>query len=164
MVSDVTAQSLLEDWSYVEKLDTLTMCRRDATAPSHTSGASDDPIPHVLHYCQDYGVGHWFFSKYHFPRDFLSCEHPLFRIPPADLAEAALRSNLSHYVIPNGGGNAVFKPRAEVVRNAFGACTLLRAINDAAAHFKSRHCPAGSANLNEVYTFHSSDVFPAVVA
>ena len=118
------------------------------------------PIPHVLHYCQDYGVGYWFFSKYHFPPNFLSCEHPLFRIPPANAAELALAANQTSYVDPSGGKAVAFTRPVETTRNAFAACALLRAINAAASHFKARHCPSENANLNETFTFHSADKFP----
>jgi hypothetical protein len=168
MVSDVTSPLFLEEWSYVDGLDPSTLCRHDVAttaSPQETDPAdnqSDAPIPYVLHYCQDYGVGHWFFSKYHFPPSFLSCEHPLFRIPPANVAESALAASnhSSSFVVPGDGKNVTFTRPVETIRNAFAACAILRAINAASSHFKGRHCPSENANLNETFTFHSADKFP----
>jgi peptidyl serine alpha-galactosyltransferase len=164
MVSDATSTLHLEDWSYVDGLDASTLCRHDVTTQrdmmAPTVNQSKAPIPHVLHYCQEYGVGHWYFSKYHHPEDFLSCEHPLYRIPPADLAASALSRNQTHYYIPPRDLNVTFKHPEEVIRSAFSACTLLRALNAAAVPFKSRHCSADNANLNETFAFHSADNFP----
>jgi hypothetical protein len=52
MLSSVTIV-VREDWSYVDTLDDWELCQ------TNTSGR----LPNVLHYCQGYGVGYWFFTK-----------------------------------------------------------------------------------------------------
>jgi hypothetical protein len=49
--------------------------------------SSSTSVPHVLHYCQEYAIGDFLFSKYRMP-DFLSCDNPLMRMPPTDAAVA----------------------------------------------------------------------------
>jgi hypothetical protein len=34
-------------------------------------------------------------------------------------------------------------------RNAFGTCVMIRAVNDAATHYKRHHCDATAANYNK---------------
>jgi hypothetical protein len=54
MVSEVKAAARIEGWQYIDKLDRSDLCRTDL---------NPDRLPNVLHFCQRYGVGYWFFGK-----------------------------------------------------------------------------------------------------
>eukprot|EP00547_Thalassionema_nitzschioides_P008075 CAMPEP_0194224584 /NCGR_PEP_ID=MMETSP0156-20130528/37842_1 /TAXON_ID=33649 /ORGANISM="Thalassionema nitzschioides, Strain L26-B" /LENGTH=424 /DNA_ID=CAMNT_0038956227 /DNA_START=27 /DNA_END=1298 /DNA_ORIENTATION=+ len=42
-------------------------------------------LPLVLHYCQRYSLGRWFFNKYKLREDIFDCNAPLLRDPPLDV-------------------------------------------------------------------------------
>lgn len=99
-------------------------------------------LPHVLHYCQEYGIGKYFFSKYLLRSDFLSCEAPLLKEPPRNLGA------LHNYMInPRDQKRLDFK---DIVarRNAFAVCFLVKAMNEAAEYYKRHHCDQSKANYN----------------
>lgn len=136
MVSN-TDVDLGEGWSLIEEKSDEDVC---TNVPVHD-------IPHVLHFCQHYGLGKYFFSKYKLPTDFISCRAPLLREPPHNIA-----AKYDYILRPNGqrrGFNTATRRR-----NAFALCHMIRMMNQAATYYKQHHCAPGQANLNKSLVFH----------
>jgi hypothetical protein len=135
MVSNVHIQEG-EGWYFLKDMPAQEICDRRKPAPN---------VPHVLHFCQRYGIGEYFISKYRIPH-LLSCDMPLPELPPAD---AALMK-YTHY----GDGTTEVWPDSKrdlKYSNAFMVCSLYAALNDASRYFKQHHCE--NPNMNETYRF-----------
>jgi hypothetical protein len=78
MVSDVSRDNGTEGFAFLQNVT-----RADACSPH----ISEEDLPLVLHYCQRYALGRWFFSKYKLRKDFFDCKSPLLREPPLNVAE-----------------------------------------------------------------------------
>jgi len=136
MISDVTVSEKGEGWEYIDSLPDLELCKP----------AKSRYLPSVLHYCHRYGLGNWMFGKHRLPQSFISCDHPLMKEPPYDVA---LQYNYTMW--PDGSSDTW--SRKEVRRNAFAMCHMIRAANSAATHFKQKHCQNGKANYNKSLVF-----------
>jgi hypothetical protein len=135
MISSVAAQEG-EGWYFLKDVPPEAICDRSKPVPN---------VPHVLHFCQRYGIGEYFISKYRIPH-LLTCDMPLPEVPPTD---AALM-NYTHY----GDGTTEAWPASKRTLkhgNAFMVCTLYAALNDASRYFKQHHCE--NPNMNETYRF-----------
>ena len=61
----------------------------DAIPPEEVCGFASRPdhdryaLPNVVHYCQRYGIGPYWFSKRQVPHGIFTCESPLLAAPPA---------------------------------------------------------------------------------
>eukprot|EP00548_Thalassiothrix_antarctica_P010273 CAMPEP_0194157748 /NCGR_PEP_ID=MMETSP0152-20130528/73166_1 /TAXON_ID=1049557 /ORGANISM="Thalassiothrix antarctica, Strain L6-D1" /LENGTH=393 /DNA_ID=CAMNT_0038866373 /DNA_START=220 /DNA_END=1400 /DNA_ORIENTATION=- len=104
--------------------------------------------PHILHYCQRYMLGKWFINKYRLRKDFMSCDAPLLREPPPDIAKQY------NYQITPDGERREFKMKTGPSRHAYMICALIPRLNQAARYYKEHHCK-GKANYDETYIFHS---------
>jgi peptidyl serine alpha-galactosyltransferase len=136
MVSDVTS-GRSEGWSYVDDIPSDQIC---------LDSANTEAYPNVLHFCQRYTWGPYFFGKYRFPHDFLSCETPLLAEPPADL--------LSKFSEGRYPGGDVAKMDGKLAKyNAFAICHMIRALNQAGAYYRQNHCDVGTANFNKTLVF-----------
>ena len=136
MVSSVVAKG--EGWEqYVDKIPVSEVCEKQD--PSR--------YPNVLHFCQRYGLGPFFFGKYRFPKNFLSCEAPLLKEPPKTLA-----LDFSDAKFPGGDQPKSWSPKI-AKRNAFMLCQMLPALNAAAEYFKRKHCDPSTANFNKTFLF-----------
>jgi hypothetical protein len=125
-----------EGWQFLEGTAPDKVCERENVMN----------IPVTIHYCQDYSVGTHFVSKFRTPRNFLSCEAPLWLTPtPKDLA---VRYN--QYRLDNGS-MVPFEDLKQTARVAFMLCAVTKALNDAATYFKQNHC-GDNANYNATYT------------
>ena len=106
-------------------------------------------VPHLLHFCQRYSIGDSFISKYKTHHGILSCDLPLFEVPPSD---AAATLEFSHF-----GDGSVTKydesTRYLQHRNAFMTCALMKSLNQAAIYFKRHHCEQSLANYNTTWNF-----------
>jgi peptidyl serine alpha-galactosyltransferase len=108
----------------------------------------EEEVPNVLHFCQRYGLGNYFFGKRKLPKDFLSCESPLLREPPADLYP-----KYDWAMFPPGKpANKKIWSKEMAKRNAFVLCVMIPALNDAAAYYKKQHCDA-NANFKKELVF-----------
>lgn len=145
MVSNVELFATEEGWREIDRLAADRVCR-----PEH----SPENLPYVLHYCQRYWVGEYFFGKRRLPEDFFSCESPLLAEPPLDVA-----TKYDYGILPAGVKEPLDEKDAK--RQAFMLCQLLRYLNEAAIYFKKRVCSPAMANLNrslflnQVEHFHS---------
>ena len=99
----------------------------------------------MIHFCQRYGVGPWFFGKRRLPKDFLKCESPLLREPPADLESDRI-------LWPDGTWKEISPGLSK--RNKFMLCHLIRVANEAAIYFKKNHCDTSQANLEKTLVFN----------
>jgi hypothetical protein len=117
----------LEGWSFVDRLPSETVCNL-ASNPNHRK----DPVTNVIHYCQTYHLGDWFFSKYKLTSNFFSCECPLFAFPPANLG------NFNYTATSKGEKN--FSDEKNSKREAFMLCGIVSLLNQASLFFKSSYC------------------------
>ena len=110
----------------------------------------EEDLPHTFHFCQHYGLGKYFFSKYKLPTDFISCGAPLLKEPPRNVA------TLYNYLHKPSGVVVNFKSKKVIRRSAFAICHIVKLLNEAAEHFKKHHCSAGEANYNKTLVFHEN--------
>ena len=132
MVSDIhTGKD--EGWPYIDGFTKSIVCKRH-------SDYDPDKLPNVLHFCQRYALGDYFFGKYRLPKTFLTCESPLLAEPPLDFPTKVTTTRF-----PDGTSKDYDDKSS--IRNAFMLCYMITALNEAATFWKQRHCPEGTANL-----------------
>lgn len=154
MVSSVTGDRS-EGWKFIDQTDPKDICprpeefHRDADQSALPVGMQRGALPHVLHFCQKYALGKYFFGKYRLRKDFLSCPVPLLKEPPADLGLFKGTTTL-----PNGKVEALKDVHAK--RNAFMLCRLIPAVNQASEYFKQRHCKPNDKDPSKVPDFSRS--------
>ncbi|CAJ1891238.1 unnamed protein product [Cylindrotheca closterium] len=134
MVSDIAAYG--EGWPLLDKVEAKDVC--------HNYPQSE--YPHVIHYCQRYGIGKWFMSKYKVRKDHISCQAPLFKNPPADVAIKYTKS-----IYPNKEVKKMNKKERK--ESAFMVCSMISALNEAAIYYKDNNCDKATANYNYTFTF-----------
>lgn len=159
LVVSTTETPNREGWNYI---DTALPEDQVCLSPSHPGRftptndiTSSTKLPVALHYCKRYLLHTWFFSKYRLKKHYISCEAPILQLPPIDL----VRYNYTYSLQPppNRHHGGVWDPpisnftvhRAK--REAFMVCQLIRAVNEAAIHFKKTAC--SNPNWNTNYTF-----------
>lgn len=117
-----------EGWEMVDKIPAEEVCGF-AAHPDHSKYA----VPNVVHFCQRYGTGKYFFGKRKVPHDIFTCESPLMLLPPPDSA-----AKYDYRINPDGKKQELEPVRK--VREAFAACSVIQAVNEASAYFKRHHC------------------------
>ncbi len=117
-----------EGWQHVDALE-------DSCVPPDEHGIyfPGQNLPTVLHFCQFFRAGELGFQKRRVPKDIFSCESPMFKEPPPDLAKA-------EYRIKNKVKEQLRPVMAK--RHAFALCILHRSINAALSDYKDRMCGA----------------------
>lgn len=151
MVSDVSSLNPGEGFGFLENVT-----RSDACSP----GLPEEQLPLVLHYCQRYSLGRWFFSKYKLREDFFECEAPLLREPPLNVGEIYDWNDF-----PNGVERGDFsKPKMQhhIVLHGWMMCAILFALNEVAIDIKKKHCGA-NANFEKTFHFHDEVKFQAML-
>lgn len=115
-----------EGWQHVDALE-------DSCVPPDEHGIyfPGQNLPTVLHFCQFFRAGDYGFQKRRVPKDIFTCDAPMFKEPPADLAKA-------EYRIKNKVKEALKPVMAK--RHAFALCVLHRSINAAISDYKDRMC------------------------
>lgn len=136
-----------EGWAFVDALPDDEVCAVE-------KWGSNPKMPIVLHYCQRYLLGRFFFSKYRLKKKFISCDTALLTMPPMDAHQ------IYDYAIrppPDKGHthpHEEFKlTQTKAKREAFMLCGMIHSVNEAARYFKLHHCN-GTGNFSEVYNFH----------
>jgi peptidyl serine alpha-galactosyltransferase len=127
MISDIGAGKG-EGWDYIDKIPDDEIC----------DNFNIDDVPNVLHYCQRYGMGNYFFGKRKLPKNFLSCESPLLMEPPKNVLQKYTFANFP----PN---NRKEWTPINAKRNAFAVCYMIKVLNEAATHYKNHHCQGNTA-------------------
>jgi peptidyl serine alpha-galactosyltransferase len=153
MVSDIGMKSV-EGFGFLQNKSRTSSCYQ--TVPTHASG------PWVLHYCQQYSLGRWYFDKYFLRSDFLTCHSPLLREPPPNVAEI-----YDWNQFPRGRGGENFYRRRnlhDTVLHAWMLCTMIKSLNDIAISFKRSHCKT-KANFKKSWHFHfdKKELFQAML-
>mmetsp|Transcript_17222 Transcript_17222/g.32595 ORF Transcript_17222/g.32595 Transcript_17222/m.32595 type:complete len:558 (+) Transcript_17222:73-1746(+) len=133
-----------EGWPMVDKLPEENLCEF-AKRPQHDI----HPVPTVIHYCQRYTIGEWFFSKRRMVKDFFECDSPLLEEPPMDVIQT------TDYKHPPGGSRTELDPK-NAKMEGFVVCGMIGALNDAAMYFKEHHCDGAvnfekTLNLNQLH-------------
>ena len=147
MVSDVGA-SRLEAFDFLQGVTRRDACLADIPV---------EKLPYVMHYCQRYAVGRWFFSKYKLREDFFDCDAPLMREPPKNVAEM-----YDWHIFPNGVDSGNYHAESKqhfIVWHAWMLCTVLFSLNEAAIEIKKKHCEPSKANFSKTYHFHEEKLF-----
>ena len=135
-----------EGWKLLENIPDSKIC--------HNYPVSE--MPHVMHYCQRYYLGKWFIGKYQLRKDFISCEAPLLREPPKNVA-----SKYKEAILPNKKKvERKVLGEKEVKRYGFMLCHMIEALNAASIYYKDQHCEKGTANYEYSYTFHEDMKMP----
>jgi len=115
-------------------------------------------LPLVMHYCQRYALGRWFFSKYKLREDIFDCDAPMLREPPLNVGQM-----LDWNIFPNGVEMRDYKDPSKhrlIVEDAWMLCTIVYAINEVAISFKKNHCDS-NANFEKTVHFHAEENFTA---
>jgi len=117
----------------------------------------------VIHFCQRYHLGPYFFDKYSLPANFLSCEHPLAKVPSSgdssSCVDELLREGYDYALLPSDDAdrdpNAVRIAVGETARprHAYMLCQLLHGLNEVATHYKQHHCSGSGTNVSYAKTF-----------
>jgi len=149
MISNTAGDSSSEAWrQWVDGRSSEDVCSMDM-----------NPVPHTLHFCQRYYIGEYFFSKYKLPTEppndiFLSCQHPLLKEPPKNVADIYNSSQSLD------GTPYKLSPR-DRIRMAFVICQMFPRLNGAATFYKDHHCKDDSANpgnYSKVFVFEQNAV------
>ncbi len=128
VASGGTGERSGEGWLLVNAINDDKVCT-DAALDEYT-------LPSVLHYCQRYMLGRYFFGKRRMPKDFFSCDAPLLIVPPEDVAQQF------NYFTPPGGKKSVKRNvnKNEAKQMAFMLCALTRLMNEASMFYQSKNC------------------------
>jgi peptidyl serine alpha-galactosyltransferase len=138
----------LEGWDMIDKLSPKEVCLyTQSDANNAQNVAWRNKLPHIMHYCQRYFLGPYFFNKYKLPHEFLSCEHPLVLDPLDD--QGVIATKYDSAVTPNNEFNSITPEFAK--RHAFFLCHMIARLNEAATYWKQQHCPAATANFSKSY-------------
>lgn len=153
MLSDVGAMHR-EAFGFLENKENVT--RQNAClAPIPTR-----ELPFVMHFCQRYAVGRWFFSKYKLREDFFDCEAPLMKEPPLNVGEI-----YDWYIFPNGWevkDHSRTDKQHFIIKNAWMLCIVIFTLNEVAIDLKKKHCGA-NANFEKTWHFHEEPLFQAML-
>ena len=145
---------------------------RDATTmtdPAYEAmGISMSDLPFVLHFCQRYAMGRYFFSKYKLPENtFDDCNAPMMIEPPRNVGDL-----YDWNVFPNGQEKWNFEP-AEKNPNEVGEknkvpyrkrftwmlCAVVYGVNEAVRNYKGRSCGTDAKYFQKTFHFHDEKNF-----
>jgi len=147
MVSSVTGANKEKSFMFLDDVTREKACN---------AKVSPNKLPFVLHYCQRYAIGRWFFSKYKLHENIFDCDAELVREPPSNVAQM-----YDWYIFPNGiEKNDYSKPESQhfLVKHAWMMCTIIFSLNEAVFQMKKKHC-SPKANYNKSFHFHNDDEF-----
>mmetsp|Transcript_5179 Transcript_5179/g.8521 ORF Transcript_5179/g.8521 Transcript_5179/m.8521 type:complete len:511 (-) Transcript_5179:53-1585(-) len=150
MLSDVGAVHN-EAFGFLENVTRKDACLADI--PTNN-------LPFVMHYCQRYALGRWFFSKYKLREDYFQCDAPLMAEPPKNVGEI-----FDWYMFPNGIEWKDYSPTRKnhfIVLHGWMLCVVVYSLNEVAIELKKKHCNA-SANFEKTWHFHTDENFQAVL-
>lgn len=124
-------------------------------------------LPFVLHYCQRYAIGRYFFSKYKLREDlFDDCEAPMLLEPPPDVVQT-----YDWNLFPNGVEHTNFAATKNAewkqtklgqshIRNGWLLCTVLFGINGAIEAYKREKCGSDDPKFyQKTWHFHDEALF-----
>lgn len=146
-----------EGWSLIDGYTTEQLFQNH-------NGSGLDPVPNVIHYCQKYNLGPWWFFKYLLNDNFLfNCMEDLFDVPNCcdHLRLNDDGSPTSFTTMDKAYNWALKHPTGERVplnnalhrkRHAFILHRILTSLNDAAIYYRQHHCKSkGAINTNKTF-------------
>jgi peptidyl serine alpha-galactosyltransferase len=151
----------LEGWGPIDAMKPNDLCQHTFSDYNNSQSVQYRiRLPYVLHYCQEFHHGPYYFFKYYLSNDFFTCDHPILS-HPNDTYEANIAVLLSNKIDEwNSSAGKLSKRRRQ--RHLFTLCHLLGRINDAVTYWKDQHCGSSSsnstsgggatANYNPIYT------------
>ena len=145
--------------------DSATMTDR---AYEQERGIAIRELPFVLHFCQRYALGRYFFSKYKLEEDaFDNCEGPLMIEPPRNVAEI-----YDWNIFPNGKETYDFSPHPEFdneyqafdrkkfqLRHGWMLCAVVYGVNEAIQAYKTASCGTDEKYFQKTWHFHDDKEF-----
>ncbi len=146
MISDSSSGSGGEGWNLIEKISDDDLC--------NPSVVDDVELPLVLHFCQRYMVGRYFFGKRRMPTNIFSCEMPLLKEPPQNLPFL-----YDYFTPPKPHPVTEEKPFKNKYQNryeSFMICFLSRAVNEASAFYKKNNCEGNTKSSDERFDLWES--------
>lgn len=138
MVSDVGSGNKAEGWSYIDKISTDDICN---TIPQDKSHVHSEELPNVLHYCQRYGIGSYFFGKRRIPKNLMSCNSSLLIEPPTNVYELH-----NDAIYPGDPNNPKVYSTDQRKRHTFIVCYIIPTLNNALTFYKQQHCIQPDSN------------------
>jgi peptidyl serine alpha-galactosyltransferase len=150
MVSDVSAAHR-EGYHFLNNVTRKDACLADIPMTN---------LPYVMHFCQRYAVGRWFFSKYKLREDFFKCTSPLMKEPPRNVGEI-----YDWHIFPNGVEFKDYHDESRhhfIVKHTWMLCTVLFSLNQVAIDIKKKHCE-DKANFDKSWHFHEKKLFDATL-
>jgi hypothetical protein len=132
--------NIQEGWNDIDTIPNEQICFNTKNNSTDTTTVQwhDQYYPNVVHYCQRYYLGPYFFNKYRLPHDFLSCNHPLY-LDPTTVTNASIVDMYDSAITPD---HTVYDniPMRERKREAIMLCIVVGALNDAATYWKLQNC------------------------
>jgi hypothetical protein len=111
-----------EGWDFIDKIPQEKLC---FVAENPTS-FSIHPVPNVLHYCQSYSVDGVEFGKRRVAEDYFTCDSQLLKKPNMTVTEDQKKMEEASLIVRR--------------REGFVLCSIVGAMNEAAAFFRDHHC------------------------
>ena len=142
MISSTDAPG--EGWDLVDEIPHEGVCEF-AKKPHHAA----HPVPSLIHLCQRYFIGDWFFGKKKMAKNFFECEKPLMEEPPADVV-----LEIDYIRKPGHDKEEVDIKRRQ--REGFVVCGAIGALNEASLFYKKNHC---GEDANYEYTLNLAKTF-----
>ena len=124
-----------EGWQLIDSIPDNEVCLSGIT-PNHHS----HPLPTVMHYCQNYGVGDVVFTKHLMPGDIFECTKPLLKEPSP---ENAMSPENAFRMLVRSNKKEELKPKLHK-RHVFVTCAMTSIVNEASLFFKLHHCKDGA--------------------
>ena len=142
MISE-TDISLQEGWNDIDTIPNEQICyhTQNNSTDIATVQWHDQYYPNVVHYCQRYFLGPYFFNKYRLPHNFLTCAHPLY-LDPTTITNASIVDMYDSSITPD---RTVYNdiPMQRRKRLAIMLCIVIGGLNDAATFWKEQNCQDG---------------------
>jgi peptidyl serine alpha-galactosyltransferase len=136
-----------EGWNVIDSIPADQVCDHSIREGTNSNVAWKDQLPNVLHFCQRYYLGPYFFSKYRLPHKFLSCNHPLLLDPTED-NNSSKPISLLYDTSTTPDGTFYKLPPWERQRQAYMLCHIIGTLNDAATYWKKQHCDKDTMTIN----------------
>ena len=125
-------------------------------------------LPFVLHYCQRYALGRYFFSKYKLREDvFDTCDAPLMIEPPRNVAEIydwnMFPNGIEHWdFLPDPDSTNLYRESKKKIiqlRNGWLLCAVVYGVNEAIQHYKTASCGTNEEYFQKTWHFHDDKNF-----
>jgi peptidyl serine alpha-galactosyltransferase len=150
--------NIQEGWNDIDTIPKEKIC-------SHAIHNSADPqnvqwheqyYPYVIHYCQRFYLGPYFFNKYRLPHTFLTCNHPLYLDPT--MVDGSIVDMYDSAETPD---HTVYSsiPMPVRQRQALLLCSVVGSLNDAATYWKEQNCDATTQNSGSVTAANMEKVY-----